>query len=94
MENEIKKILVSEQTPMAIVKINEIINQEKAKTRTWQMALVLFIIVFVGWYCLHVSINHNIPSEKINKDSIIYYQKTVIGIQKQALDSAIYIKHL
>lgn len=96
MENEIRKILVADQTPVAITKIMHIINTEKAKIKTWQTILVFFIVVFIGWYCIHVQLNHNAvkPSSCTEKDSIINYQQTVIGIQGQVLKSAVYFKDI
>jgi len=95
MENEIKKILVADQTPVALTKIVQIINTEKTKVKSWQTALAFFIIVFIGWFCIHMQIQHK--KELVvtsNKDSIISYQATVIGIQAQCLDSAIFLNDI
>ncbi len=96
MENEIRKILVADQTPVVITKIVEIINSEKAKTKTWQTVLAFFIVVFIGFYCIHIQVNHgnNKQESCAEKDSVIKYKDVVIGVQKQYLDSAIFLKDI
>lgn len=93
MENKIKTILVNEQTPVAITKIVHIIDIEIAKTRTWQTILAFFIIVFIGWYCIHGTIHHGRDSqEDLKKENA--EQKIIINYLKQLNDSAVYFKSL
>lgn len=93
MENEIKTILVNEQTPVAIIKIAEMLNAEKAKTKSWKTGLALFITVFIGWYCLHVSLHHGRDlQEDLKKENA--EQKIIINYLRQLNDSAVYFKGL
>ena len=64
----------------------------KQNDRQWFLIFCLFLTVFTGYVMMR-----NIPNAKVqtrDKDSVIAYQNFVIGIQKAALDSAVYFKQI
>mgnify|MGYP003402906641 CR=1 FL=1 len=66
----------------------------KQNNKCWFWILVLFCILFIGHAVIRHSVFVKIQEENKQKDSVIKYQKTVIGIQDKCLDSAVYFKDI
>ena len=96
MKRKLATILVSNSTPEAINEIIKIIDSQKAKTRMAYGMLMFFIIVFIGWFCIHKSFEcaYLKPKHGAEKDSIIQYKDVVIGIQDSVLRGAVYFKDI
>ncbi len=87
MENEILNDYINGGNPDEWHK-----KKMKANDRTWFLVVCLICTMFIG-HLIIVGVRIQKP-QQLNKDSVITYQKTVIEIQKQALDSAVYFHQI
>lgn len=94
MKQQVEKILLESADPVS--EIVKIIESKESEIKKWKTILVFFIIVFVGWYCIHVSVNHGQYKQNCcaKKDTTIAELRVVVGLQKTGLDSAVYIKDI
>lgn len=69
-------------------------NKLRSVYRFWFLMFCFFTIIFGGHVWLSSKRYNEAIANNYEKDSTITYQRTVIGIQKLALDSAVYFSDI
>lgn len=94
MREKIDKILLESFDPSG--EIVKIIDSKDDEIKRWKILLAFFIVVFIGWYCIHVAVNHGSVKQKscAEKDTTIAQQKVVINYITQLNKNAVYFKDI